>query len=42
MTLDLLAVSEEQANQLADQFRLSPERLYQRILQTLLDEEPEE
>lgn len=42
MTLDLLTVSEEQANQLADQFRLHPERLYERILQTLLDEEPEE
>ena len=42
MTLDLLAADQDQAGQLADQFRLRPERLYERILQTLLDEEPEE
>lgn len=40
MTLDLLAVSEDQANQLADQFRLHPETLYENILQTLLGEPP--
>lgn len=40
MTLDLLAVSEDQANQLADQFRLHPEALYENILQTLLGEPP--
>ena len=36
----LLAVSEDQANQLADQFRLHPETLYENILQTLLGEPP--
>ncbi len=40
MTLDLLTVSEEQAGQLADRFRAQPEKLYENILQTLL--EPEE
>ena len=40
MTLDLLAVSEDQANQLADQFRLHPEALYENILQTLMGEPP--
>ena len=40
MTLDLMAVSEDQANQLADQFRLHPETLYENILQTLLGEPP--
>ncbi len=40
MTLDLLAVSEDQANQLADQFRLHPEALYENILQTLLGSRP--
>ena len=40
MTLDLLEVSEDQANQLADQFRLHPEALYENILQTLLGEPP--
>ena len=39
MTLDLLTVSEEQAGQLADRFRAQPEKLYENILQTLLEAE---
>lgn len=39
MTLDLLTVSEEQAGQLADRFRAQPEKLYENILQTLLETE---
>lgn len=37
MTLDMLTVSPEQANQLADRFRADPERLYNSILDVLLD-----
>ncbi len=42
MTLDLLTVSEEQAGQLADRFRAQPEKLYENILQTLLETEEED
>lgn len=42
MTLDLLTVSEEQAGQLADRFRAQPEKLYENILQTLLEAEEED
>ncbi len=44
MTLDLLTVSEEHAAHLAERFRERPERLYQGILQVLLEdpEEPED
>lgn len=38
MTLDMLTVSEAQASQLAERFRAEPERLYESILQVLLDE----
>lgn len=39
MTLDMLTVSEAQANQLAETFRAHPEKLYESILQVLLDAE---
>lgn len=39
MTLDMLTVSEEQASQLAEKFRAHPEKLYESILQVLLDAE---
>ena len=39
MTLDMLTVSEEQANRLAEKFRATPEKLYASILQVLLDED---
>ena len=39
MTLDLLTVSQEQAGTLAGRFQAQPERLYQGILQALLEEE---
>ncbi len=39
MTLDMLTVSEAQANQLAEKFRAHPEKLYESILQVLLDAE---
>ena len=39
MTLDLLAVSQEQAARLAERFRAQPEKLYLKILQALLEEE---
>ena len=38
MTLEMLAVSQEQAGQLAQRFREQPEQLYQRIFQFLLEE----
>ena len=41
MTLDLLTVSEEQAGRLAEKFRTHPERLYDSILQVLLETEEE-
>ena len=41
MTLDLLTVSEEQAGRLAEKFRTHPERLYDSILQVLLETEDE-
>ena len=41
MTLDLLTVSEEQAERLAEKFRAHPERLYESILQVLLETEDE-
>ena len=41
MTLDLLTVSEEQASRLAEKFRTHPERLYDSILQVLLETEDE-
>lgn len=37
MTLDMLTVSEEQAGQLAEKFRAQPEKLYESILQALLE-----
>ena len=39
MTLDMLTVSEEQANRLAEKFRATPEKLSASILQVLLDED---
>ena len=39
MTLDMLTVSQDQASRLAERFREQPERLYQKILQLLLEEE---
>lgn len=41
MTLDMLTVSEEQAGQLAENFRAQPEKLYESILQTLLENQEE-
>ena len=38
MTLDMLTVSPEQANLLAEKFRAQPEKLYLGILQVLLEE----
>ena len=40
MTLDLLTVSPEQADRMAERFRAAPEKLYQGVLDLLL-EEPE-
>ena len=40
MTLDMLTVSQDQASRLAERFREQPERLYQKILQLLLEEAP--
>lgn len=39
MTLDMLTVSQDQAGRLAERFREQPERLYQNILQLLLEGE---
>jgi hypothetical protein len=44
MTLDMLTVSPEQSTLLAEKFRAHPEKLYNGILQVLLEEtrEPDE
>ena len=42
MTLDMLTVSPDQADQLAEKFRAEPEKLYHGILQVLLAEDPKE
>lgn len=42
MTLDMLTVSADQASQLADRFRAHPERLYNGILQVLLEAQEDE
>lgn len=39
MTLDMLTVSTDQADHLAEKFRAEPEKLYHGILQVLLEEE---
>lgn len=40
MTLDMLTVSTDQADHLAEKFRAEPEKLYHSILQVLLEEDP--
>lgn len=40
MTLDMLTVSTDQADHLAEKFREEPEKLYHSILQVLLEEDP--
>ena len=42
MTLDMLTVSTDQADHLAEKFRAEPEKLYHGILQVLLEEEPKD
>ncbi len=42
MTLDMLTVSPDQADQLAEKFRAEPEKLYHGILQVLLAEDPKD
>ncbi|MDO4517216.1 MAG: DUF4364 family protein [Bacillota bacterium] len=42
MTLDMLTVSPDQADRLAEKFRAEPEKLYHGILQVLLEEEPKD
>ena len=39
MTLDMLTVSPDQADRLAEKFRVEPEKLYHGILQVLLEEQ---
>ena len=42
MTLDILAVTEDQANSLAKRFRAQPEKLYLEVLHALLEEEDQD
>lgn len=42
MTLDMLTVSTDQADHLAEKFRAEPEKLYHGILQVLLEEVPKD
>ncbi|MDY3015353.1 MAG: DUF4364 family protein [Evtepia sp.] len=42
MTLDMLTISPEQAGQMAERFREHPEKLYNAVLQVLLEEPREE
>ena len=42
MTLDMLTISTDQADHLAEKFRAEPEKLYHGILQVLLEEEPKD
>ena len=42
MTLDILAVTEDQADSLAKRFRAQPEKLYLEVLHALLEEEDQD